>query len=84
MMHSPVLPVACCNSEKWWKVHNHHKFRRREKKALRNGHEMPLVCEVSDVWNSPCDGRTWYGYEALKNGMNWIGHWKLPYRDFGK
>ena len=81
----PVTGVTCCVSEKWWKVENHRRHRRRTKEALLRGAEAPLAHETSNSWRAPKDGRHRYSYQEFREGVfDWKDEIIRPYSLFGK
>lgn len=83
--HAPVHGWCCAETDKWWKVLNHRRHRRRTREALRAGQEPPHEKETSNDWTTPKDGKVWCGWDELRHGYKgWRGNWVHPYRDFGK
>ena len=79
---SPVLAMTCAESEKDWKKENHRRFRRKTKTALQTGEEPPEIKEVTEIWDSPKDGKRWWGNS--KPLTDWNGNPIEPHEWFGK
>ena len=56
--HHPYLGNLMASSEKKDKAIWHRRLRARVRTALGSGREMPLINEVSEIWDMSKDGKT--------------------------
>jgi len=79
--NSPVLPVSCAKSDRFFKTHAHRKWRRRLRQQVAACDDwdrfVPVdIREVSDIYHSAKDGKTYYTREhfnrcADRYGLEW-------------
>ena len=79
--NSPVIPVTCAKSDSFFKTNAHRRWRRRIKEQIATCRDwdsfVPAdIREVSDVYYSAKDGKTYYTQDdfnrcADRNGLEW-------------
>ena len=55
----PIIGITCKESEHDDKRIAQRRLRRAAKEAMRRGRPLPLLREVSDIWNFAKDGKRW-------------------------
>ncbi len=71
---TPIAWYTCAKSDKAWKKIWHRQHRRAVKDALHHQRElMPHFREISNVWDSPKDGKFYAGHWVGKR--DWFANW---------
>jgi hypothetical protein len=68
---TPITGITTCRSEKSDKQIANRRMRHKARLAIHHGLDhMPLLREVSNIWNFGKDGKTWRG-----NSRYWGESW---------
>lgn len=63
---TPIQGITNCRSNKRFKKHEHGAERSKVKCLLKQDREdLPHPKEYGNEWNSPRDGKVWFGYPSV-------------------